>query len=345
MDCRGVSTKSGDFLYSENGVVLKTIQVGEESAREVNGKKLVLAGTVVPSNDENAEGIVFDNVSVGKGETPASCVVAGRIDGSKVYITDAAKRKLERGGVKFYEDPYKLLKGPQKYNWWGCGVFANPFAPEEVQKEQSNFAYDIDDRWTAWEPIHVMQIHVGIDFDVTRWNAGEETDLFDKSEFRILYMGIDHWYDDTIDVKERGIKYYKEMHGDAYKWMKFRETEWLDAGEGIQYRAIEDRIELRNGGETINDKKFKATIDLVVDYDYEIADWRKQDFKPYDENITKKQGYVKFLGEVFPKYGWNEKPNEIDAQSDEQTILEEELPAEEQSDEVEPAEEETADEP
>lgn len=359
MDCRGVSTKSGDFLYSENGVVLKTIQVGEESAREVNGKKLVLAGTVVPSNDENAEGIVFDNVSVCKGEAPASCVVAGRIDGSKVYITDEAKRKLERGGVKFYEDPYQLLRSPKEGGWWDCAICCSPWMSEEEQQKETQLSYCSVERWTAWEPIGVLQIHFTCEFDVERWIKDDSFEIFDKSEYRLRYMVIDHWYDDTTDVKLHGKVYYKATSGDAYEWIKFQETEWIDASDGIQYRAIDDKIEVRNSGETIRDKKFTIVCDLVTNYDYEISDWRKQGFKRCDENVLLKKDDTKleravqdsegnWLSELFepdPNF------NDVSGQSDEPDLADgqeepADEPAEEQSDEVEPAEEERqADEP
>ena len=57
----------------------KTYQIPESLGEVVDGKKIVKSGTVYPSNDENAIGIVFNDVDVTNGDEMASILVAGII--------------------------------------------------------------------------------------------------------------------------------------------------------------------------------------------------------------------------------------------------------------------------
>ena len=54
-----------NFLESEVGLVLKTYQISASLGTEDEfGNKIVAAGTVDPSNDGSAVGIVFEDVDV-----------------------------------------------------------------------------------------------------------------------------------------------------------------------------------------------------------------------------------------------------------------------------------------
>lgn len=95
---------AGWFLESETGAVLKTREVKQtDGVDSPNGGKYVKAGTVYPSNDSSAEGIVYEDVDVTNGDMPASVVVAGRVyeDRLPVALDSAAKTALEGKGFVF----------------------------------------------------------------------------------------------------------------------------------------------------------------------------------------------------------------------------------------------------
>lgn len=70
-----------------------------------NGAKYVKAGTVFPSNDGNAVGIVYEDVDVSTGAMPGSVVTAGEVyeDRLPASVESAAKSALT--GIKFVNDP------------------------------------------------------------------------------------------------------------------------------------------------------------------------------------------------------------------------------------------------
>lgn len=94
----------GWFLESEVGVVCKTRQISQTGATTAdNGGKYVKMGTVWPSNDTNAVGIVYEDVDVTTGDMPGSVVLAGRVyeDRLPVTLAAAAKTALEAKGFTF----------------------------------------------------------------------------------------------------------------------------------------------------------------------------------------------------------------------------------------------------
>lgn len=81
-----------NFLESEVGLVLKTHQI--PTTMGTNG--VVAAGTVFPSNDANAIGIVFQDVDVSKGAMPGSVMVAGRVLKDRLSIATTAATALKQ---------------------------------------------------------------------------------------------------------------------------------------------------------------------------------------------------------------------------------------------------------
>ena len=71
----------GYFLaYNDENVTRETKEIPQSLAEtEANGTKYVPMGTVYPSNDANAEGIVYEDVDVTTGNMPGSVVTAGTI--------------------------------------------------------------------------------------------------------------------------------------------------------------------------------------------------------------------------------------------------------------------------
>lgn len=101
---KGISYTPGWFLESEVGVVRKTRQIAQTGASTApNGGKYVKMGTVWPSNDSSAEGIVYEDVDVTTGDMPGSVVLAGRVyeDRLPVSIDGSAKSALEEKGFVF----------------------------------------------------------------------------------------------------------------------------------------------------------------------------------------------------------------------------------------------------
>lgn len=68
-----------------------------------DGFKIVKGGTIYPSNDGNAIGIVYEDVDVTSGNMPGSVVTAGTVyeDRLAVEIASAAKNALKELGFKF----------------------------------------------------------------------------------------------------------------------------------------------------------------------------------------------------------------------------------------------------
>lgn len=96
----------GWFLESEVGVVRKTRQISQTGATTApNGGKYVPIGTIYPSNDANAVGIVYEDVDVSTGDMPGSVVLAGRVytDRLNGTIAAAAKTALSGKGIVFID--------------------------------------------------------------------------------------------------------------------------------------------------------------------------------------------------------------------------------------------------
>lgn len=101
---KGRTYAPGWFLESEVGVVRKTRQISQTGATTAdNGGKYVKMGTVWPSNDTNAVGIVYEDVDVTTGDMPGSVVLAGRVyeDRLPVTLAAAAKTALAASGFTF----------------------------------------------------------------------------------------------------------------------------------------------------------------------------------------------------------------------------------------------------
>lgn len=97
----------GYFLAHEE-CVRKTKQIASDGATtDKEGHKYVKMGTVWPSNDGSAEGIVYEDVDVTSGDMPGSVVVSGVVyeDRLPVSIEGGAKTALEGKGFVFLTSP------------------------------------------------------------------------------------------------------------------------------------------------------------------------------------------------------------------------------------------------
>lgn len=100
---KGRTFAPGWFLESEVGVVRKTRQIAQTGATTTTaGNKYVPMGTVWPSNDTNAQGIVYEDIDVTEGDAPGSVVLAGRVYEDRLPVTIAAAAKTALSAKGFY---------------------------------------------------------------------------------------------------------------------------------------------------------------------------------------------------------------------------------------------------
>lgn len=94
----------GWFLANNEDCTRLTRQISATGATDgANGGKYVKMGTIYPSNDANAEGIVYEDVDVSTGNMPGSVVLSGTVylDRLPTAPASAAKTALEGKGFKF----------------------------------------------------------------------------------------------------------------------------------------------------------------------------------------------------------------------------------------------------
>lgn len=79
---QGNGWEAGYFLVDDENCVRVTAQINANHAAVVtraDGSKFVPAGSIIPSNNSSAVGILYENVDVTTGAMPGSIVVAGRV--------------------------------------------------------------------------------------------------------------------------------------------------------------------------------------------------------------------------------------------------------------------------
>lgn len=99
---QGKTYLPGYFLAHEE-CERKTRQVTQDMAvTEENGTKYVPMGTIFPSNDGNAVGIVYEDVDVTTGSMPASVVLSGVVYEDRLAITG---KEYEAAAVTSADNP------------------------------------------------------------------------------------------------------------------------------------------------------------------------------------------------------------------------------------------------
>ena len=97
-------TAPGWFLVHPEDCHRETRQISATGAStDYNGAAYVKMGTIYPSNDGEAIGIVYEDVDVSSGNMPGSVVTKGTvyIDRLPVAPASAARTALESLGFKF----------------------------------------------------------------------------------------------------------------------------------------------------------------------------------------------------------------------------------------------------
>lgn len=94
-----------NFLASEH-MIQKTRQATTEMSNLTeNNKQFIKGGTVYPSNDANAEGIVFESVDIINGNTPISVIVAGRIYKNRLHTAPTEEAMTAMKDITFIDAP------------------------------------------------------------------------------------------------------------------------------------------------------------------------------------------------------------------------------------------------
>lgn len=106
-----IRTIKGDeqvnWLASVTGMRLTTATAFQTMGEQDGDLITVKSGTVYPTNDENAEGIVFENVNVTNGDYPCSLMIGGYVYADRLpeTLTDEAKTALTAKGIIFETAP------------------------------------------------------------------------------------------------------------------------------------------------------------------------------------------------------------------------------------------------
>ena len=89
------------WLASERSLRLVTATATPALGVAEGGEIYVKAGTIFPSDDSNAEGIVFEDVKVTSGDMPCSIMTAGHVYVNRLSITSDARTALAAKGIIF----------------------------------------------------------------------------------------------------------------------------------------------------------------------------------------------------------------------------------------------------
>ncbi len=95
-----------NFLASEAGLRLITMEISDSGVdADDQGYKTVKAGTVYPTNDASAKGIIFRDVDVTYGPRDGSLMIAGRVWKDRLDVESAAETPLKASGIYFETMP------------------------------------------------------------------------------------------------------------------------------------------------------------------------------------------------------------------------------------------------
>ena len=100
----GKGWEAGYFLVDDEECTRLTKTIKANHAQVVtrpDGTKYVPAGAVIPSNDANAVGILYENIDVSTGDMPGSVVTAGSVYTDRLPTAPAAAAVSALTGIKF----------------------------------------------------------------------------------------------------------------------------------------------------------------------------------------------------------------------------------------------------
>ncbi len=78
------ATASKEILFNDHYVGMPYMVTAEGVEAGTDGKKIVKAGTILPANDETADGVLLHDVDVTYGDAPGTLVIHGFLDNIKI---------------------------------------------------------------------------------------------------------------------------------------------------------------------------------------------------------------------------------------------------------------------
>ena len=100
----GKGWEAGYFLVDDENCTRVTAPIKANHASVVtraDGSKYVPAGSVIPSNDSNAIGILYENVDVTTGDMPGSIVIAGIVYKDRLPVVVDSDAVTALAGITF----------------------------------------------------------------------------------------------------------------------------------------------------------------------------------------------------------------------------------------------------
>ncbi len=90
-----------NFLASSKVQSFTTLVSDTGVPVDANGKKIVRAGTVLPTNDASAKGILYNDVDVTHGPQPGSLIVEAYILEARLHTAPTEEAKTALTEIKF----------------------------------------------------------------------------------------------------------------------------------------------------------------------------------------------------------------------------------------------------
>lgn len=101
---QGKGLEAGYFLVDDENCTRVTAQISASHAAVVtrsDGTKFVPAGSIIPSNNSSAVGILYENVDVTAGAAPGSIVTAGIVYKDRLPVVVDSDAASAMTGIKF----------------------------------------------------------------------------------------------------------------------------------------------------------------------------------------------------------------------------------------------------
>ncbi len=85
-----------EFISRNSNFSAKTYEIPQSAGKDVDGKKIVVAGTIFPANDATAKGILVNDIDVTEGNKPGAVMDAGYVYAARLpeEPAEAAKTAL-----------------------------------------------------------------------------------------------------------------------------------------------------------------------------------------------------------------------------------------------------------
>lgn len=141
---KGTKYEAGWFLAEDEPVTRETRTILQEGATTAsNGSKYVPMGTIYPSNDANAIGIVYEDVDVTSGDMAGSVVTKGVVYEDRLAIT----------GVDYQSVTPKTGDNPAEKGWYersgSAGSYVYTLTDDTTVQDGTTYYEAVDVRMSS----------------------------------------------------------------------------------------------------------------------------------------------------------------------------------------------------